>query len=64
MATSGSIDVKGDGSRELSLTDDGKLLIVATRENGSVSVIDTETNEVVKKIAVGKIQNLYFYAVI
>jgi YVTN family beta-propeller protein len=64
MATSGSIDVKGDGSRELSLTDDGKLLIVATRENGSVSVIDTETNEVVKKIAVGKIQNLYLYAVI
>jgi YVTN family beta-propeller protein len=54
MATSGSIDVKGDGPRGLGLTDDGKFLIVATRENGSVSVIDTATNEVVKQIAVGK----------
>ena len=54
MTTSGSIDVKGDGPRGLGLTDDGKFLIVATRENGSISVIDTKTNEVVKKITVGK----------
>jgi YVTN family beta-propeller protein len=54
MTTSNTIDVKGDGPRGLGLTDDGKLLIVATRENGSVSVIDTSTNEVIKQIAVGK----------
>ena len=54
MTTSGSIDVKGDGPRGLGLTDDGKFLIVATRENGSISVINTKTNEVVKKITVGK----------
>jgi YVTN family beta-propeller protein len=54
MTTTGSIDVKGDGPRGLGLTEDGKFLIVATRENGSVSVIDTSTNEVVKQIAVGK----------
>lgn len=54
MATTGTIDVKGEGPRGLGLTDDGKFLIVATRENGSVSVIDTATNEVVKQIPVGK----------
>ncbi len=54
METSGTIDVKGEGPRGLGLTDDGKFLIVATRENGSISVIDTATNEVVKQIPVGK----------
>ena len=33
MTTSGTIDVKGEGPRGLGLTDDGKFLIVATREN-------------------------------
>jgi YVTN family beta-propeller protein len=54
LTATGSIDVKAEGPRGLGLTDDGKLLIVATRENGSVSVIDTATNEVIKQIAVGK----------
>jgi len=54
MATSASIDVKGEGPRGLAISDDGKLLVVATRENGSVSVIDTATNEVTKQIPVGK----------
>jgi YVTN family beta-propeller protein len=54
LTTTGSIDVKGEGPRGLAVTDDGKLLVVATRENGSVSVIDTATNEVVKQIPVGQ----------
>ena len=54
METAGTIDVKGEGPRGLGITDDGKFLIVATRENGSISVIDTATNEVVKQIPVGK----------
>ena len=54
METTGTIDVQGEGPRGLGVTDDGKFLIVAVRENGSVSVIDTKTNEVVKQIAVGK----------
>lgn len=54
MTTTGSIDVKAEGPRGLAVTEDGKFLVVATRENGSVSVIDTATNEVVKQIAVGK----------
>ena len=48
------IDVKAEGPRGLGLSDDGKLLIVATRENGSISIIDTATNEVIKQIPVGQ----------
>jgi YVTN family beta-propeller protein len=47
-------DVKAAGPRGLSLTDDGKKLIVATRENESISVIDTATGEVLQQIPVGK----------
>jgi len=53
-AVTTDIDVKAEGPRGLAVTDDGKLLVVATRENGSVSVIDTATNQVVKQIEVGK----------
>lgn len=54
LTTTGEIDVKAEGPRGLAVSNDGKFLIVATRENGSVSVIDTTTNEVVKQIPVGK----------
>ncbi|MGB2833089.1 MAG: cytochrome D1 domain-containing protein [Methylotenera sp.] len=53
MTATGTIDVKGDGPRGLAVTDDGKFLIVATRENGSISIVDTATNEVVKQVKVG-----------
>ncbi len=48
------IDVKAEGPRGLSITDDGKKLIVATRENESISVIDTASGEVLQQIPVGK----------
>ncbi|MGZ8984402.1 MAG: YVTN family beta-propeller repeat protein [Methylotenera sp.] len=54
LTATADIDVKADGPRGLAVSDDGKLLIVATRENGSISLIDTATNEVVKQIPVGK----------
>lgn len=54
LSASSNIDVKAEGPRGLAVSDDGKLLIVATRENGSVSIIDTATNEVIKQIPVGK----------
>ncbi len=54
LTATGNIDVKGEGPRGLAITDDGKLLVVATRENGSVSIIDTATNEVVQQIPVGQ----------
>jgi YVTN family beta-propeller protein len=49
-----TFDVKAEGPRGLGITDDGKKLIVATRENGSISVIDTTTGEVIQQIEVGK----------
>lgn len=48
------IDVKAEGPRGLAVTDDGKKLIVATRENESIAVIDTATGEVLQQINVGK----------
>ena len=54
LGVTGTIDVKGVGPRGLGITEDGKFLIVAVRENGSVSVIDTATKQVVKQIPVGK----------
>jgi YVTN family beta-propeller protein len=54
LTSTTTIDVKGEGPRGLAVSDDGKLLVVATRENGSVSVIDTVTNEVLSQIKVGQ----------
>ncbi len=54
LTTTATIDVKGEGPRGLAVSEDGKLLVVATRDNGSVSVIDTATNEVINQIKVGQ----------
>jgi len=47
------IDIKAESPRGLGVTEDGKKLIVATRENESVSVIDIATGDV-QQIKVGK----------
>ncbi|HYN54712.1 MAG TPA: cytochrome D1 domain-containing protein [Methylotenera sp.] len=54
LTSTSNIDVKAEGPRGLAVTDDGKFLVVATRENGSVSIIDTTTNQVVSQVPVGK----------
>ena len=54
LTTLSNIDAKGQEPRGLAITDDGKLMVVATRENGSVSIIDTATNEVLNQIKVGQ----------
>lgn len=54
MKVTKTFDVKAAGPRGLGVTDDGKKLIVATRENSSISVIDTATGEVLQQIEVGK----------
>ena len=48
------LDIKAIAPRGLGITDDGKKLIVATRENESISVVDTATGEVLQQIKVGK----------
>jgi YVTN family beta-propeller protein len=54
MTVTKTFDVKAAGPRGLGVTEDGKKLIVATRENESISVIDTATGEVLQQIKVGK----------
>lgn len=54
METVSDIDVKGEGPRGVGVTDDGKLLITANKDNGNISVIDTATGKLVKHIEVGK----------
>lgn len=49
-----TFDVKAEAPRGIGITDDGKTLVVATRENESIALIDTETGEVVNVIHVGK----------
>lgn len=49
-----TFDVKAEGPRGLGITADGAKLIVATRENESISVIDPATGEVMQQINVGK----------
>ncbi len=54
MEVINEIDVKAEAPRGLGITDDGTKLIVATRENESIAVIDTITGEVLQTINVGK----------
>ena len=54
MQVTKQLDVKAEGPRGLAVTDDGKKLIVATKDNESISVIDTATGEVLQQINVGK----------
>lgn len=54
MSVVKTFDVKAKAPRGIGITDDGRYLIVATRENGSISIIDTTTGEVVNQVFVGK----------
>jgi len=49
-----TFDLKAEGPRGLGITDDGSKLVVATRENSSISVMDTATGELLQQIEVGK----------
>lgn len=49
-----TFDAKGQSPRGLGVTDDGKKLIVATRENESILVIDTVTGAIIKEVVIGK----------
>lgn len=48
------INVGGKGPRGMAITPDGKLLLTANQESSDVSVIDTTTFKVVRRIAIGK----------
>ncbi|MDP3087906.1 MAG: glutaminyl-peptide cyclotransferase [Methylotenera sp.] len=54
LTVTGTIDVKASAPRGIGVSEDGKLLVVATRDNGSVSIIDTANNEVLSQVKVGQ----------
>jgi len=53
MQIVGQIDVKAEDPRGIGVTDDGKLLITANKD-GNITVVNTETREIVKQVEVGK----------
>lgn len=61
LAIAGTIPGGGKGPRGLGVTADGKLLVVANREGGDISIYDLATKAVIKHIAIG--QNTEFVRV-
>jgi len=53
METMGNIDIQATGPRGIGVTADGKYLITANKDEGTISVV-TLADNTVKKIAVGK----------
>ncbi|BET24715.1 WD-40 repeat-containing protein [Limnobacter thiooxidans] len=45
--------VVGEGGRGVGLTEDGKLLVVAVKETKDLAIVDTATNQVVRRVPVG-----------
>lgn len=54
LAPVSEIDVGGKGPRGLAITPDGKYLLTANQHTADVSVIDTTTAQVVRRIPIGK----------
>lgn len=54
LQTIGSFDLSGKGPRGIGVTQDGKRLVVATRETGGVTILDAATGAEVGHIKVGK----------
>ncbi len=54
METVRSIDPKGNGVRGIGITPDGKILVTANKDEGNISIINTETGELVQHVEIGK----------
>lgn len=54
LQTTGQYDLSGKGPRGIGVTQDGKRLVVATRETGGVTILDSATGAEVGHIKVGK----------
>ncbi|MBV9891027.1 MAG: beta-propeller fold lactonase family protein [Rhizobacter sp.] len=49
-----TIDAQGEEPRGLGLTADGRWLVVATRKNGDIAVLDRSTGKLARRIRIGK----------
>lgn len=54
METRGTLDIGAKGPRGIGITDDGKLLVTANRDDGNITIFDTAQNKVVKHVPIGK----------
>ena len=54
MTARGTIDVGGKGPRGIAITPDGRELLTANEHTADVSVIDTATGKVLRRIHIGK----------
>jgi YVTN family beta-propeller protein len=53
LVVTGTLPAHGKGPRGVGVTDDGKWLVVANREDGGISVIDRASGRLVRKVKVG-----------
>ena len=54
MQSIGSIDPQAGGPRGIGITDDGKMLVTANKDEGNISVLDPATGALIRKIEIGK----------
>lgn len=54
LETTGTIDLGGVSPRGLGLSGDGRWLVTANREDGSLSIVDRRTAQVVRRVAIGQ----------
>lgn len=53
METVREIDSKGGTPRGIGITADGKTLVVANKDEGNISIINTETGELIRHVEIG-----------
>lgn len=49
-----TVDVEGGSPRGIGVTPDGRLLIIANRDGGDISVIERASGKVIKRVKIGK----------
>jgi len=54
LEATGTLDVQGSGPRGIGVTDDGKWLVTANKDDGNISVVDTASGQLLRHIAIGK----------
>ena len=54
MQIVGSIDTQAGGPRGIGITEDGKMLVTANKEEGNISILNPVTGELIRKVEIGK----------
>lgn len=54
LEPTGSIDIQAKSPRGIGITDDGKWLVTANKDDDNISIIDIATGSVIKQVVIGK----------